>query len=78
MTCEYPHSECGEKLREYWEVEGRMLCERHAVRSLRAGNDDEERWVTRKKGKKRVTRFIDLTGGRSENGHGDVADSGLR
>jgi hypothetical protein len=82
MTCEYPGSECEERLEEYWEVEGRMLCERHAVHASRAGNDDE-RWGSGKKGMKRVTRFIDLAGGGgiippARNSHGDDGDSGLR
>lgn len=86
MTCEYPNAECGERLREYWEVEGRMLCEHHAIHAARVGNDDDERWGTGKKGMKRVTRFIDLAGGginplandRGEDGDGDAGDSGLR
>lgn len=88
MTCEYPGSECVETLKEYWEVEGRMLCERHAMYASRVGgNDDEEKWNIGKKEMKRVTRFIDLTGGgitppasnKSENGRSDAGDSsGLR
>lgn len=50
-------------LSEYWEIDGRMLCERHAnsasVRGIDYDEDDEE-WT---KSKKRVTRFVDLTGG---------------
>ena len=74
MTCEYPDGDgCRERLSEYWEVEGRMLCERHAVmrNEGRGGNggdegeedEDEARWQKRKRGLKRVTRFIDLAGG---------------
>jgi len=50
-----------------------MLCERHANRGEGSGGgsgDDEEmdgvgeeRWVRGAKAMKRVTRFIDLTGG---------------
>lgn len=68
---------CGERLSEYWEVDGRMLCERHAVSVSRFGSVDgeseeegegEERgWEKRSKGMKRVTRFIDLTGGAGLN-----------
>ncbi|TEB26030.1 hypothetical protein FA13DRAFT_1895991, partial [Coprinellus micaceus] len=40
MTCEYPgYPECREKLREYFEVDGRMLCERHAS----SGADEDGR-----------------------------------
>jgi hypothetical protein len=73
MTCEYPGvGGCGERLSEYWEVEGRMLCERHAVSVSRFGSvdgeseedgEEEMKWEKRSKGMKRVTRFIDLTGG---------------
>jgi hypothetical protein len=69
MTCEFPgYPACRERLEEYWEVEGRMLCERHAaVRSGGgSGGEDEdvgeERWVRGAKAMKRVTRFIDLAG----------------
>ncbi|PPR00663.1 hypothetical protein CVT26_012320, partial [Gymnopilus dilepis] len=40
MTCEYPGGmePCKESLvREYWEVDGRMLCERHAGVMMRGG-----------------------------------------
>lgn len=65
MTCEYPgYPECRERLNEYWEVDGRMLCERHAHNAT--GNDSEgedgDRWVQSSKAMKRVTRFIDLAG----------------
>ncbi|KAF9469324.1 hypothetical protein BDZ94DRAFT_1303813 [Collybia nuda] len=64
MTCEHPgNTPCKVRLAEYWEVEGRMLCERHAHAS-RVGSDDEgeEEWVQSSKAMKRVTRFIDLAG----------------
>ncbi|KAG5638965.1 hypothetical protein H0H81_008185 [Sphagnurus paluster] len=64
MTCEYPgNAACNERLDEYWEVDGRMLCERHAHASKVAGSDDEEaeeEWVQSSRALKRVTRFIDL------------------
>lgn len=73
MTCEYPGGGCGERLSEYWEVDGRMLCERHAMHASRFGSLDEEgeevQWdeeeikEKKSKGMKRVTRFIDLAGG---------------
>ncbi|KAF9477544.1 hypothetical protein BDN70DRAFT_994858 [Pholiota conissans] len=78
MTCEYPgYPKCGVRLDEYWEVEGRMLCERHA--SGRGGDGEggsgeegDEEWVQSSRAKKRVTRFIDLAGA------GGVGGSGLR
>ncbi|TFY55821.1 hypothetical protein EVG20_g9179, partial [Dentipellis fragilis] len=54
---------CTERLVEYWEVEGRMLCERHMRRAVGSeyagssiGRGDDDRAM------KRVTRFIDLAG----------------
>ena len=48
-------------LSEYWEIDGRMLCERHAnSASVRGSDEGYAGWT---KSKKRVTRFIDLTGG---------------
>lgn len=63
MTCEYPGSvPCSERLTEYWEVEGRMLCEKHAA-CAENGEDDDEDWIQTSKAKKRVTRFMNLGGG---------------
>ncbi|EDR14212.1 uncharacterized protein LACBIDRAFT_305823 [Laccaria bicolor S238N-H82] len=65
MTCEYPgYPECTETLSEYWKVDGQMLCERHA-HSGKSGSDDEgeEQWVQSSRAMKRVTWFINLTGG---------------
>lgn len=63
MTCEHPgYPPCKQRLSEYWEIDGRMLCERHAYSASVRGSDvdvDEE-WT---KSKRRVTRFVDLTGG---------------
>jgi hypothetical protein len=86
MTCEYPgYPECNERLYDYWEVDGRMLCERHAHYATRGGSDEDEddRWVQTSRAKKRVTRFIDLTGGLGGGGGGgalagDVDGSDLR
>jgi hypothetical protein len=48
-------------LSEYWEIDGRMLCERHAnSASVRGSDEEDEEWT---KSKKRVTRFVDLTTG---------------
>ncbi|KZT26549.1 hypothetical protein NEOLEDRAFT_1177545 [Neolentinus lepideus HHB14362 ss-1] len=59
LLCEYPRG-CTEKLDEYYEVDGRMLCERHAF--MRHNEDDEEDDGDRElKAMKRTTRFIDLT-----------------
>ncbi|KAH0583592.1 hypothetical protein H2248_009213 [Termitomyces sp. 'cryptogamus'] len=71
MLCEYPGDPpCRAKLAEYWEVDGRMLCERHAHAS-EVGSDDErgeEEWVQNSKRTKRVTRYIDLAGGLPSGG----------
>lgn len=54
LLCE--HSGCHEKLEEYWEVDGRMLCELHA----RHANDVDDYAAI--KSTRRVTRFIDVAG----------------
>ncbi|TFK54748.1 hypothetical protein OE88DRAFT_951656 [Heliocybe sulcata] len=59
LLCEYPRG-CSEKLDEYYEVEGRMLCERHAF-MVHNGDDEEEDDDRVLKAMKRTTRFIDLT-----------------
>lgn len=64
FLCEYPR--CAERLVEYWEVDGRMLCERHA----QTAEEEEEladefadMAITRDSiAVKRITRFIDLAG----------------
>ncbi|KAG6889844.1 hypothetical protein C0995_014322 [Termitomyces sp. Mi166 len=71
MLCEYPgHPPCRTKLAEYWEVDGRMLCERHAHASEVGSGDEpgEEEWVQNSKRTKRVTRYIDLVGGLPSGG----------
>lgn len=73
---------------EYWEVDGRMLCERHAGSGSRGGSD-EEGSQERRNGKstramKRVTRYIDLAGagvgigGGGRSGRDSIQDSDLR
>jgi hypothetical protein len=69
LTCEYEDDgigrRCDERLVDYWEVEGRMLCERHMRRveqdMMDVGSDDvggkaDARAMRRK------TRFIDIAG----------------
>jgi hypothetical protein len=64
MLCEFPGG-CKEKLEEYWEIDGRMLCERHSRASRLAEEEDEDGgWKPSTRAMKRVTRFIDLKGGR--------------
>ena len=46
---------CTTRLEEYWEVEGRMLCERHMHRVI--GNASRM-----ERAQRRVTRFIDIAG----------------
>lgn len=78
MTCEFSgNPKCQERLEEYWEVDGRMLCERHAHASRMGDEDeDEEQWVQSSRALKRVTRFIDLAG--AGGGSGNVGGSELR
>ncbi|EPS96800.1 hypothetical protein FOMPIDRAFT_136545 [Fomitopsis schrenkii] len=70
LLCEHPR--CTERLVEYWEVDGRMLCERHAQGAMEeAAEDDDElddlaavmesvRDSVAIRGMKRMTQFIDL------------------
>ncbi|KAJ3995628.1 hypothetical protein F5050DRAFT_1573160 [Lentinula boryana] len=70
LTCEWNgYPKCDVRLNgEYWELEGRMLCEKHAKND--GGRSDEnrrdgERWNEGEEGRasgarKRMTRFIDL------------------
>ncbi|THH30352.1 hypothetical protein EUX98_g3816 [Antrodiella citrinella] len=67
FTCE--HFRCSEKLVEYWEVEGKMLCEKHANAMAEDDDDDPNVRATR-----RVTRFIDLAGMGSGPGGGSGKD----
>ncbi|OCH93431.1 hypothetical protein OBBRIDRAFT_817827 [Obba rivulosa] len=73
MLCEYRG--CTERLVEYYELDGRMLCERHAQKAMDAGSDgelnddDDEATARDHRAQKRVTRFIDL---------GDLGGSELR
>lgn len=66
LICEY--AGCKDKLDEYWEADGRMMCEKHA--NMVEGDDsetDEGRWAE-SKALKRVTKFIDLAGGLDSDG----------
>ncbi|KAI9510218.1 hypothetical protein F5148DRAFT_613795 [Russula earlei] len=71
LTCEYEYDEtgkrCEERLVDYWEVEGRMLCERHMRRvaeqedMLGIGLDEiGTKFEPSSKATKRRTRFIDI------------------
>jgi hypothetical protein len=48
---------------EYWEVDGMMLCERHANKEMDADADVDMSPTPSTRAMKRVTRFIDLAGG---------------
>ncbi|KAH9857168.1 hypothetical protein C2E23DRAFT_720561 [Lenzites betulinus] len=64
LLCEYRG--CAERLAEYYELDGRMLCERHVQRAIEERDADEDEDVLGPAGDrttvalKRVTRFIDL------------------
>ncbi|KAI0054008.1 hypothetical protein FA95DRAFT_1469473, partial [Auriscalpium vulgare] len=70
LTCE--HEACTKRLVEYWEVEGRMLCERHMRRVVdmeRAGMglglerlDIDVAEGEDSRARRRMTRFIDIGG----------------
>ena len=61
LRCEYPG--CQEALDEYWEADGKMMCERHAaiVEGFGAEDGDEDGHAhAESKAQKRRTQFIDL------------------
>ncbi|KAJ7046938.1 hypothetical protein C8F04DRAFT_1247985 [Mycena alexandri] len=61
MLCEFPgYGGCKEKLDEYWEIDGRMLCERHSRMTREDQDEDDEDWARNARAKKRTTRYIDL------------------
>jgi len=74
FVCQYPR--CTVRLEEYWETDGRMLCERHmdieeaAARGSREISDDlmldvvtnRDSFRNSLRAMKRVTRFIDISG----------------
>jgi len=70
LTCEYEDDEdgerCDERLVDYWEVEGRMLCERHmrwvVERDMMGVGLDRIGTSSDSRAMKRKTRFIDLAG----------------
>jgi hypothetical protein len=69
LTCEFEDDEdgerCDELLVDYWEVEGRMLCDRHmreVERDTMGVGLDEIGPSSDSRAMKRKTRFIDLAG----------------
>ncbi|CAE6421075.1 unnamed protein product [Rhizoctonia solani] len=60
FTCEYEDSEgtCEALLKEYWEINGKRMCERHAVRTESEEDGTGQRTP---KAKKRQTQFLDLS-----------------
>ncbi|KAI0093519.1 hypothetical protein BDY19DRAFT_881550 [Irpex rosettiformis] len=63
LTCEHPR--CSEKLVDYWEVDGRMFCDKHA-QGVDEDEDDNYPLSNQRdsmlRATKRRTRFIDLAG----------------
>ncbi|KAG1891355.1 hypothetical protein F4604DRAFT_1705735 [Suillus subluteus] len=73
LLCEFENG-CGERLAEYWEVDGQMLCEKHVVlaggsicASSRGDSPDPQRIRDEGRARRRMTRFIDLGAGEDEN-----------
>lgn len=70
LTCEYEDDEdgerCDERLVDYWEVEGRMFCERHmrwvVERDMMGVGLDRIGTSSDSRARKRKTQFIDLAG----------------
>ncbi|KAI0748530.1 hypothetical protein C8Q80DRAFT_1318725 [Daedaleopsis nitida] len=60
LVCEHPRG-CTERLEEYYELDGRMLCERHVQWAMRDEDEYDDFAGNRSTmAMKRVTRFIDL------------------
>lgn len=66
LLCEFENG-CGERLAEYWEIDGQMLCEKHAAlaggsscASSRGDSPDPQRIRDEGRARRRMTRFIDL------------------
>ncbi|KAG2158460.1 uncharacterized protein EDB93DRAFT_670705 [Suillus bovinus] len=66
LLCEFENG-CRERLAEYWEVDGQMLCEKHAplaggssCASSRGNSPDPQRIRDEGRARRRMTRFIDL------------------
>lgn len=73
LLCDYP--DCKEKLVEYWEVDGQMLCDRHYSRDDCSTRGDDhvdcvDRMIDEGRARKRMTRFIDL--GAGDDGEVDI------
>lgn len=70
LTCEYEDDgygkRCDERLVDYWEIEGRMFCERHmrqvAEQDMMNVGLDEHGTTSDARAMKRKTRFIDIAG----------------
>lgn len=71
LLCEWSRSRCREQLKEYYEVDGQMLCERHANIATRSDDEDTDKFSSsgsrrnapkrsNTRAMKRVTQFIDL------------------
>jgi hypothetical protein len=52
---------CDAVLDDYWELDGRMVCERHA-RALERDEDEADDTPRTKRAMKRQTRLINLAG----------------
>ncbi|OAX31174.1 hypothetical protein K503DRAFT_112725 [Rhizopogon vinicolor AM-OR11-026] len=83
LLCEFENG-CGERLAEYWEVDGQMFCEKHAAllggsicaSSTRGDSPDGQRERDERRARKRMTRFIDL--GAGEDDAGEERDVDIR
>jgi hypothetical protein len=69
LTCDYEdeanEKRCDERLADYWEIEGRMLCDRHVrvvEQDLMGVGLDDGGIGTDSRAMKRKTRFIDIAG----------------
>jgi hypothetical protein len=69
LTCEHEDEDgerCDERLVDYWEIEGRMLCERHmrrvVERDMMGVGLDRIEISSDSRAMRRKTQFIDIAG----------------
>lgn len=66
LLCEY--AQCTERLVDYWELDGRMLCKRHVQQAVQESAEENDELdglpdlTLDARAMKRTTRFIDLAG----------------
>ncbi|OAX34892.1 hypothetical protein K503DRAFT_858939 [Rhizopogon vinicolor AM-OR11-026] len=73
LLCEF-ENECGERLAEYWEVDGQMFCKKHAALPWEEQLPDGRRVKDEGRARKCMMRFIDLRAGEDDAGKAQDVD----